>query len=400
MTDPGSTSPSTRADSNAIRIPKMVWNQNTKEWSESESPTDGEQAIWPTDAQDRPRVWRFGKERTERELSEIKAEVRGKTVEIYKRKYIHDEGSLPRTWWDKPDYSARDHGTRALNNLFGIAKDFDFPKAVDAVADCLKAASLCEDSEALDFFAGSGTTGHAVIAMNRKDHGERKYTLVEMGNHFDTILRPRIEKVVYAEYWANGKPLDRSKGVSHFFKYIRLESYEDCLNNLLVGEDRTRTTVLESSNTLREDYMLHYMLDVETRGSQSLLNIDAFADPTAYTLRVKKSGSDQYVTRNVDLIETFNYLIGLRVTHIAAPQTFNATFKRETDPELPEDTQTRLVVDGRITQGKDGPWWFRKVEGWMPADPNNPNNGERRSVLIVWRKLTGKIEEDNLMLDE
>ncbi len=389
-----------RADSNAIRIPKMIWNQDAKEWSESESPTDGEQVIWPTDAQGRPRVWRFGKERTERELFEIKAEVRGKTVEIYKRKYIHHEGSLPRTWWDKPDYSARDHGTRVLNNLFGIAKDFDFPKAVGAVADCLKAASLCEDSEALDFFAGSGTTGHAVIAMNRKDHGERKYTLVEMGNYFDTILRPRIEKVVYAEDWANGKPLDRSKGVSHFFKYIRLESYEDCLNNLVFCDDEGRNRALARNTSLRQDYTLHYMLDVETRGSQSLLNIDAFADPTAYTLRIKKSDSDQYVTRNVDLIETFNYLIGLRVTHIAAPQTFNATFKRETDPELPEDTQTRLVVDGRLTQDEDGPWWFRKVEGWMPADPNNPNNGERRNVLIVWRKLTGKIEEDNLMLDE
>jgi adenine-specific DNA-methyltransferase len=45
-------------------------------------------------------------------------------------------------------------------------------------------------------------------------------------------------------------------------------------------------------------------------------------------------------------------------------------------------------------------WWFRKVEGWVPADSMNPNNGQKERVLIVWRKLTGNLEEDNLMLDE
>jgi adenine-specific DNA-methyltransferase len=131
-----------------------------------------------------------------------------------------------------------------------------------------------------------------------------------------------------------------------------------------------------------------------------LLNIDAFADPTAYTLNVKKPGTDEYATRSIDLIETFNYLIGLRVLHTSVPQTFHATFKRITDPELPEDQHTKLVVDERIRQDEGGPWWFRKVEGWVPKDPANPNNGQREKVLIVWRKLTGNIEQDNLMLDE
>jgi adenine-specific DNA-methyltransferase len=139
---------------------------------------------------------------------------------------------------------------------------------------------------------------------------------------------------------------------------------------------------------------------VETRGSRSLLNIDAFADPTAYTLEVKKPGTDPYVTRAVDLIETFNYLIGLRVVHTAVPQTFQASFRRIPDPELPKNQHTRLAVDGRIRQKADGPWWFRKVEGWVPGDPADPGNGQQVKVLIVWRKLTGDIEQNNLMLDE
>ena len=76
------------------------------------------------------------------------------------------------------------------------------------------------------------------------------------------------------------------------------------------------------------------------------------------------------------------------------------TFKRITDPELPEDQHTKLVVAGRIRQDEGGPWWVRKVEGWVPKDAANPNNGQREKVLVVWRKLTDDIEQDNLMLDE
>ena len=58
------------------------------------------------------------------------------------------------------------------------------------------------------------------------------------------------------------------------------------------------------------------------------------------------------------------------------------------------------VVDGRVRQDAEGLWWFRKIEGWVPMDAANPNNGQREKVLIVWRKLTGDLEKDNLMLDE
>ncbi|QVL37548.1 site-specific DNA-methyltransferase [Aminirod propionatiphilus] len=250
----------------------------------------------------------------------------------------------------------------------------------------------------LDYFAGSGSTGHAAIHFTNTE--ARKYLLCEMGNYFDTMLKPRIAKVIYSESWKDGKPTARHAGISHCFKYIRLESYEDTLNNLRFDEDPQREKTLAANPSLKEDYMLRYLLDVETRGSQSLLNIDAFADPTAYTLEVKKPGTDEYATRAVDLIETFNYLIGLRVLHSSVPQTFQATFKRVPDPELPEDQHTKLVVDGRIRQDEGGPWWFRKVEGWVPKDPGLPGNGQQEKVLIVWRKLTDDIEQDNLMLDE
>jgi len=334
-------------------------------------------------------------------------------IQIYRR-HIPDEGVLPRTWWDKKQYAAREYGSAALRALFGESSVFTFAKSPFAVHDCIWVCGLGNDPEGeiLDFFAGSGTTGHAVIDLNREDEGHRRYILVEMNEYFDTVLKPRILKVAYSTAWADGKPTSRAEGVSHCIKYIRLESYEDCLNNLAIADDPDRDKLLKDNPRFREDYVLRYMLDVETRGSASLLDIDAFADPTAYKLKVKRPGSDEYVWKNVDLLETFNYLIGLRVEHIAAPQTFAAEFERPVDPELPEDQNTRLQVvgwsgpdalgrvkTGTFSQANDGPWWFRKVEGWVPADPAHPNNGQREKVLIVWRKLTSDLEQDNLMLD-
>ncbi|GLR62939.1 site-specific DNA-methyltransferase [Marinospirillum insulare] len=281
-----------------------------------------------------------------------------------------------------------------------LGVNFPYCHPVSLYEDLVGATTNTENSIILDYFSGSGTTGHAVINLNREDSGNRKYILAEMGNHFDTVLKPRLAKVAYAAEWKSGKPVARNTGISHCFKYIRLESYEDTLNNLRLASDPVRQRAIDGNTQLKQDYMLNYMLDVETRGSQSLLNIDAFTDPTAYQLKIKKPSSDEYVTCNVDLIETFNYLIGLRVEHTAAPQRFNASFKRAQDAHAPEGQTTRLVLDGRMQQDANGPWWFRKVEGWVPADTANPNNGQQEKVLIVWRKLTGDIEQDNLMLDE
>ena len=79
-----------------------------------------------------------------------------------------------------------------------------------------------------DFFAGSGTTAHAVINLNRDDEGKRKYILVEMGEYFNTVVLPRVKKVVFSDNWKDGKAQE-GKGISHFAKYFELEQYEDTL---------------------------------------------------------------------------------------------------------------------------------------------------------------------------
>ena len=355
---------------------------------------------FPKNSTGKDSCWRWGKEKVAVALSNnnlsvlVAKQKRDGGWNIYEK--ARKASTKAKSIWTETEV-INEQGTVEVGSL-GFT-EFGFPKPTGMVKKVLQLGSKKEDL-IFDHFAGSGTTAHAVIDLNREDDGKRKYILVEMADYFDTVLKPRIAKVVYASDWKDGKPTARNTGISHCFKYIRLESYEDTLNNLRLDPNPQRAKVIAANPALREDYTLRYMLDVETRGSQSLLNIDAFADPTAYTLDVKKPGTDEYVTRTVDLIETFNFLIGLRVLHTSAPQTFQATFTRIPDPELPEDQHTKLVVDGRIRQDEGGPWWFRKVEGWVPADPAHPDNGQREKVLIVWRKQTSDIEQDNLMLDE
>jgi adenine-specific DNA-methyltransferase len=269
---------------------------------------------------------------------------------------------------------------------------FSYPKSIYSVEDALR-SGLVEDGKALDYFAGSGTTGHAVINLNREDGGQRTFILVEQGDYFDTVLVPRLKKVTFSPDWKDGKPKrlatpEEAERSPRIMKVVRLESYEDALNNLETRRTTAQRALLDAGDAqgadgLKEQYLLRYMLDVETRGSQSLLNVQAFSDPTAYKLKVKRPGSDESREVNVDLLETFNWLIGLTVRHAAAPQTLSAAFKR--------DSENRLRLEGRLKQETDGPFWFRTVTGTTP---------DGRKTLVIWRKLTGSPEEDNLVLDE
>lgn len=276
-------------------------------------------------------------------------------------------------------------GNRDLTAMFG-EKLLNFPKPVSVIRTVV---DVCcpPDGMVMDFFAGSGTTGEAVIRSNREQDCSLQFILVEVSSYFETLLKPRVLKAIGASAWNAGAPTGRDGSRNAVIRYFRTESYEDTLNNLVVRRTVKQDDLLASSEAqgadgLKEHYMLRYMLDVETRGSQSLLNVQAFADPTAYKLKVKLPGSDESREVNVDLLETFNWLVGLTVKTIAASQSFSAEFER--------NAERRLVLKGRLRQDPNGPWWIRTVTGTLP---------DGRRTLIIWRKLTGDPEQDNLVLN-
>jgi len=193
-----------------------------------------------------------------------------------------------------------------LKKLFG-SKTFDFPKAQKLVLDCLKATGAKEEgSTILDFFPGSGTTFHSVQILNQEDGGNRKCILAEQGNYVYSIIIPRIKKIGYSFDWKTGKPQNEN-GLGVFFKYQRLEQYEESLENIaFTTANNTAQTQLQFKN-----YMPKYFLEFETTGSKTFLNLDAMQNPFSYSLKVFDNYN--YTEQTVDVVETFNYLIGLHL---------------------------------------------------------------------------------------
>jgi|AntDeeMinimDraft_4_1070355.scaffolds.fasta_scaffold01807_3 adenine-specific DNA-methyltransferase len=284
-----------------------------------EPTADGLERIYPINSSQEERVWRSsyetGKKRVEN--AEISLTERGSV-----KQRIDHQGKRETLFsnWIGSDYNAGTNGTAVLDNL-GLGGFFDYPKSVKTLEQAFWMQSFGKSNFlVLDYFAGSGTTAHATLSMNRKDGAERRYILVEQGEYFETVLKPRLQKVVYSSDWANGKPTAPETGISHCFKVLKLESYEDTLNNLQLRRDAMQGQTFEMlEQSAKDDYLLHYMLDVESRCS--LLSVEDFKKPFDYTMNIAADSSGAHERTKVDLVETFNYLIGLRVKHIdAQPQ--------------------------------------------------------------------------------
>jgi adenine-specific DNA-methyltransferase len=227
--------------------------------------------------------------------------------------------------------------SKLLSAMFG-GKTFSNPKDVDISIRFLKAFETSE-STILDFFAGTGTTGHAIMLLNREDKRRRKYILVEMGDYFDSVLKPRIQKVAYSSEWQHGKPILESgkkgkkqlfsSGQSHMFHYIRLESYDDCYHNIRFKDAGAQQQLLSSMS----DYFLSYLLEHETAGSPTLLDIQQFDRPFDYRLNASGPGGI-LEPRPVDLVATFNFLLGLSVQTSRSFKWGESNYVRVTGTDL------------------------------------------------------------------
>lgn len=266
---------------------------------------DGTIEVYPIDPAGKESKWTFGRDSVESIQSQLSAKFDEKKGiwDIIRRKSVFRYRSL----WAGKRYSANSYGSAILNQILPD-NTFSYPKSIYNVKDCISiGCGIQKNSLVLDYFAGSGTTAHAIINLNREDGGNRKYILVEMGDHFDSVIMPRIKKIVYSPNWKDGKPVTEDKGISHCFKYMSVESYEDTLNNI----ELQGTSISALDALMQEEYLLKYMLDIESRGS--IINTDSFRKPFDYKLRIAVDSSGASEMRKVDLVETFNYLLGLHV---------------------------------------------------------------------------------------
>lgn len=205
-------------------------------------------------------------------------------------------------------YKSSQPTVKSLRHLTG--EDFPNPKDPEIVAR-VAGLNLINDGWFGDFFAGSGTSFEAACHIARAKKILIKTYIVEASEYFDHIILKRSKRLMHSAIWNDEKPQDR-EFLSGHLQYVRLESYEDALDNLSVNlPSGPQADLLAAKPEVREDYTLRYMLDVETKGSPSLLDLKQFDDPWSYTLKITRN--DETRDQTVDLVETFNYLLGLRV---------------------------------------------------------------------------------------
>ncbi len=299
---------------------------------------DGSIDVYPIDQNGVERKWRFSRNTVEDIKRELFCKQMKQTWDIRRIKSLYRF----KTVWDEKKYYANVFGSKLLNNIITNG-EFTFPKSVHLVKDCIDASTQNFQSPLiLDFFAGSGTTGHAVFKLNREDNENRKFILVEMGSYFDSVLKPRILKTIYSDNWEGGKPKNNVGLGKQIIKYQVLEQYEDSLNNI---EFKMPNSLAFNS----KDYKIKYMLDFETKDSKIFLNLDFLDNPFEYKINFEKN--NEINTYNIDLIETFNYIAGIIVNKIIKKQDNNIDY---------------IVVTGKREEEKVIVIWRSKNKSFNP----------------------------------
>jgi adenine-specific DNA-methyltransferase len=265
----------------------------------------------PCPAPGRGWLWRYNKDESSKALS---------FAEMEENKRIHyglDEIKVPQvkrfldsvtTDVVKSTMTDFTDGEKELANIVGERGTFPNPKPTTVVRDLL-ALSSKKTGYVLDFFSGSGTTAQSTLQLNNAAEKSMTFIMQDMAQNVHRTIIPRIKKIAYTFDWKDGKPKDgKMNGLGIFFKYQRLEQYEEALENIAFNaSENAIQKVLEF-----DQYIPKYFLEFETKGSQTLVNTAAMQDPWDYKLKVW-DGFTYDTEQGVDLVETFNYLIGLHM---------------------------------------------------------------------------------------
>ncbi|PWS25916.1 site-specific DNA-methyltransferase [Pedobacter yonginense] len=160
---------------------------------------DGWEELLPINNGNEEKTWRWGQDTfNELQATELFVKKVKGINKIYKKRRLTDTtGKKPKTVWYDPKYDASSNGIMLLQKILGRDNTFNYPKSIYAVKDILEITTN-KDSLVLDFFAGSGTTGQAVLELNRQDNGNRQFILCTNNENqiCEEVTYPRIKKVI------------------------------------------------------------------------------------------------------------------------------------------------------------------------------------------------------------
>jgi len=141
--------------------------------------------------------WKIIRSEFDKALSDNRVFFGKNGMGVPRRKQFLSEtkGLVPWTWWPHDEVGHTDEAKKEINSILGKADSFDTPKPVRLLSRIIHIATSPGDI-ILDSFAGSGTTAHAVLNMNKPDIRDRYFVLVEMEDYADTITAERVKRVI------------------------------------------------------------------------------------------------------------------------------------------------------------------------------------------------------------
>lgn len=142
---------------------------------------DGTVEIWPMTDSGEEKKWRYARDSVEKIFSKLEPKMGRYSLQIIFNK---DSGTM-RSVWQNARYDSSEYGTKLIDSLIEGA-GFTFPKSLWAVYDSVRLMTEDDpDAIVMDFFAGSGTTGHAVMELNKELGGQRRFLLVQLPEPLD-----------------------------------------------------------------------------------------------------------------------------------------------------------------------------------------------------------------------
>lgn len=238
---------------------------------------------------------------------------------IARKTYLKNVGGkLPTNLWKHDDVGHTDEAKKEMLNIFGGKTTFDTPKPTRLLQFILTIATN-KDSIILDSFAGSGTTAHAVLNMNKADGGNRKFICIEMMDYADTITAERVKRVING-YGEGKKAVDGTGGNFSYYELGEPLLVDDKLNNAVSTEKiREYIYYMETKQALPEATTDDPMLLGVYHGAAYYFNYEKDASTTlnAAFLRSIKTKAEAYVIYADTCVISDNKL-----------QQFNITFKK------------------------------------------------------------------------
>ena len=147
------------------------------------------------------------------------------------------DGTVPVTLWLRDEVGDNQEARQILKNIF-VDSDFPFdtPKPSRLVEKIIKLSTNHNDI-ILDSFAGSGTTAHAVLNLNKQDGGNRKFILIEMENYADTITAERVKRVIKG-YGSAHKSVEGARGSFSYYKLDKPVFLDNEMLNEEIGTEK------------------------------------------------------------------------------------------------------------------------------------------------------------------